>query len=253
MDFGHYEATEEGTPQGGIISPLLANIALDGFERLFAGKWWARVVRYADDFVIVAATRRIIERTIRPAVEQFLAGRGLEFNAQKTGEVSLDQGFNFLGFTFRKYDGALLVTPQKGKVQRFLRHLKAILVVNKQARHRDLLVLLNPVIRGWVNYYRFCNATRAFNHVDYLLFWKLWRWAKRRHPTKTRVWVRQKYFQGGSGTLQWCFGEKGGLQLQYAASTRVLQYKKVACTASPFNARWRNYWQQRVRYIVATL
>ena len=253
VELGHFEPTEEGTPQGGVISPLLANIALDGLERLFAGKWWARVVRYADDFVIVAATKRIIERTIRPAVEQFLAERGLELSAQKTGVVSLDHGFNFLGFTVRKYSGKLLVIPQKERVQRFMRHLKAILVANKQARHRDLLVLLNPVIRGWVNYYRFCNAARAFNHVDSLLFWKLWRWAKRRHPTKPRAWVRQKYFQGGGGAQHWYFGEKGGLHLQYAATTRIFRYKKVVGTASPFDARRREYWQNRVRYVVATM
>ena len=253
VELGHFEPTEEGTPQGGVISPLLANIALDGLERLFTGKWWARVVRYADDFVIVAATKRIIEFTIRPAVEQFLAERGLELNARKTGVVSLDQGFNFLSFTFRRFSGKLLVTPQKEKVQHFLQHLKVILVANKQARHRDLIVLLNPVIRGWVNYYRFCNATRAFNRVDYLLFWKLWRWARRRHPSKPREWVRQKYFRGGNGMLHWCFGEKGGLQLQAAEATHLLWYRKIAGLASPFDARWRDYWQRRVRYVVATL
>src|SRR5271157_136760 len=204
-------------------------------------------------FVIVAATKRIIESTIRPAVEQFLAVRGLELNARKTGVVSLDQGFNFLGFTFRRFDGKLLVIPQKEKVQHFLQHLKAILVANKQATQRQLLVLLNPVIRGWVNYYRFCNATRVFNRVDYLLFWKLWRWTRRRHPSKPREWVRQKYFRGGNGVLHWCFGEKGGLQLQTAEATHLLWYRKVAGTASPFNARWRDYWQRRVRYVVATL
>ncbi|HMF30630.1 MAG TPA: group II intron reverse transcriptase/maturase [Candidatus Lokiarchaeia archaeon] len=203
----HYEPAEEGTPQGGVISPLLANIALDGIEDLFAGKWWARVVRYADDFVVVAATSRIIERTIRPTVERFLAERGLELNPQKSGTVNLSAGFNFLGFTTRKLGGKLLITPQKEKVQRFLRHLKAILVANKQATHKGLLVQLNPAIRGWANYFRHCNAKRTFSHVDHLLYWKIWWWARRRHPNKSKAWVRQKYFQG-TEERYWAFGEK---------------------------------------------
>ena len=250
VEFGHYEPTEAGTPQGGVISPLLANIALDGIERLFAGKWWARVVRYADDFVIVAATKRIIECTIRPAVERFLAKRGLELNAQKTGVVGLGHGFNFLGFTFKESSGMLLVTPQKEKVQWFLRHLKAILSANKQATHRDLLVLLNPVIRGWANYYRFCSARPAFYHVSDLLFWKLWRWAKRRHSNKSREWVRLKYFQGRDGR-QWSFGVNGGLQLYDVRETRVLRFKKVYSAASPFDARLRAYWAGRARQVLA--
>lgn len=250
MEHGDWTPSEAGTPQGGVISPLLANIALDGLERLFAEKWWARVVRYADDFVIVAATKRIIEGTIRPAVEKFLATRGLELNAAKSGVVSLATGFNFLGFTFREFGGTLLVTPQKEKVRVFLRHIKAILGQNKQVTHRELLARLNPVIRGWANYFRFCNAKRAFKRVDCLLFWKLWQWARRRHPRKSLAWVRLKYFQGS--TQHWSFGLSGGLQLQLASALPLLWYRKVPGSASPFNSRWRDYWKRRVRYIVAT-
>ncbi len=249
VELGQYEPTEAGTPQGGVISPLLANVALDGIEGLFAGKWWARVVRYADDFVVVAATKRIAERTICPAIARFLAARGLELNPEKSGVVELPEGFNFLGFTFRTYEGVLLITPQKEKVQRILQHLKAILVANRQARHRDIIILLNPAIRGWTNYYRSCNASKSFNRVDYLLFWKLWRWARRRHPRKPREWVRQKYFQG-TNERHWAFGEKRGLQLHSAVSTRVLHYRKVYGVASPFDVGLRSYWNERVRYVV---
>ena len=220
-------------------------------KRLFAGKWWARVVRYADDFVIVAATKRIIDRTIRPVVEQFLAGRGLELNPQKTGVVDLGQGFNFLGFIFRRFGKSLFVKPRKEKVQRFLRHVQEILDANKQARLRDLVVLLNPVIRGWVNYYRFCNAKQAFSRVDHLLFWKLWRWSRRRHPHKSAEWVRGKYF-GDGGSRAWRFGEKGGLKLCIAAEMPLLSFKKVHGRASPFDPRLRNYWNTRVRYTIIT-
>lgn len=249
VEFGHHEPTESGTPQGGVISPLLANIALDGIEELFAGKWWARVARYADDFVVVAATPRIIARTIRPAVERFLAKRGLELNPLKSGTASLGTGFNFLGFTLRKFGRKLLITPQKEKVQRFLRHLKAILVANKQVTHRALLVRLNPVIRGWVNYFRHCNAKLTFSQVDHRLFQKLWWWACRRHPHKSKEWVRQKYFQG-IVEQHWAFGEKGGLQVICALTTRIFRHEKVYGRASPFDTRLRAYWEKRIRKTV---
>jgi len=252
VESGHWEPTEAGTPQGGVISPLLANIALDGLERLFAGKWWARVVRYADDFIVVAPTRRIAERGIRQRVEKFLGERGLELNPKKTGVTSLSQGFNFLGFTFREFGGKRLVTPQKEKVQRFLRYTHDILARNKQVTQKQLLVLLNPAIRGWAMYFRFCNAKRVFARSDHLIFWKLWRWSRRRHPEKTREWVRRKYFAGGD-ERHWSFGEEGGLQLHHAAGIPLLWYRKVAGAASPLDPRLRKYWENRVRYVVATL
>jgi RNA-directed DNA polymerase len=250
VEFGHYEPTEAGTPQGGVISPLLANIALDGIEGLFAGKWWARVVRYADDLVVVAATQRIIERAIQPAVEQFLAERGLALNPLKSGIVNLELGFNFLGFTTRMSRGKLLIFPQAEKVQRFLQHLKAILVANKQTAHKDIITKLNPTIRGWANYFRHCNARWAFSHADNVLFRKLWWWACRRHPKKSREWVRQKYFQG-TVEKQWTFGEKGGLQLTRVKAIHIFPHAKVYGRASPLDARLRAYWEKRYRKAVA--
>jgi RNA-directed DNA polymerase len=177
----------------------------------------------------VAATKRIIEGTIRPAVGQFLAERGLELNPQKTGIVTLGQGFDFLGFTFRRFGTLFTVKPRKEKVQRFLRHVQEILVSNKQARLRDLVVLLNPVIRGWATYYRYCNAKQTFARVDHLIFWKLWRWSRRRHPEKSADWVRHRYF-GDGGTRSWWFGERNG---SCASPPKYLCCDSGKCTARP--------------------
>jgi RNA-directed DNA polymerase len=160
-------ATEAGTPQGGIISPTLANLALDGLEglllRMFPRKWEQRstvlrhpkvhLVRYADDFIVTGASREILENEVRPVIERFLRERGLVLSREKTKITHVREGFDFLGQNLRKYGGKLLIRPTKKNTEAFLLKVRSILKTNKSAAQANVIWQLNPVIRGWVNYH----------------------------------------------------------------------------------------------------
>jgi len=198
--------TEEGTPQGGIISPTLANMTLDGLQTLLAKKFRSRgiskniippkvnFVRYADDFIITGISKEILEHEIMPLVKEFLSVRGLTLSEEKTKITHIDEGFDFLGFNIRKYDGKLLIKPSKGKVKKFLDSIRDTINVNKACKQETLIRLLNPKIVGWANYYKHCVASDTFSKTDHQIFCKLRQWSKRRHPKKGSSWVKQKIF-----------------------------------------------------------
>jgi RNA-directed DNA polymerase len=170
VELGHYSDTEAGTPQGGVISPLLANVALEGMERLFgaerpdgqsispahrkAPNTGINLIRYADDFVVSAPSREVLEQYVRPRVEEFLRQRGLALSGVKTRIVHVTEGFNFLGFQIRRYKRRTLTKPQKDKVLLHLRAIKSYLDTHQQAPAGRVVKDLTPVIRGWANYYR---------------------------------------------------------------------------------------------------
>jgi len=170
MEFGRKSETLSGTPQGGIISPLLANIALDGLERLFGaensrGKHVSpasrkglnrglNVIRYADDFVVTAPSKEVLQEHVIPKIAEFLASRGLELREAKTRIVHVDDGFDFLGFNVRRFNRKLLIRPAKDKVTMHLRSIRAYPGSHQQTPAGQVIRDLNPVIRGWVNYYR---------------------------------------------------------------------------------------------------
>ncbi|MFG9394358.1 group II intron reverse transcriptase/maturase, partial [Pseudomonas aeruginosa] len=200
---GQLQATNAGTPQGGIISPTLANLVLDGLESQLkqhlgvtkAKKLKINVVRYADDFVITGSSKEMLENEIKPWVEQFLAVRGLQLSLEKTHVVHIDEGFDFLGWNFRKYGGKLLIKPAKKNVKAFYRKVKEVISTNKAVKQEELIRLLNPILRGWALYHQPVVAKKAYSRMDHQIFQALWRWAKRRHPNKSLDWVREKYFQ----------------------------------------------------------
>jgi len=265
VELGHYSPTESGTPQGGTISPLLANIALDGMERLFGGETkegnpvrpsskrglnqGISLIRYADDFVVTAPSKEILEIYVIPKLLQFLSGRGLTLNQDKTRMVQRNQGFNFLGFTIRRYKDIVLVKPQKEKVQEHLQQLKHILITNRQTTVEHLVHQLNPIIQGWANYYRYANAKETFNYVGHRLWWLLWQWANRRHPTKTAKWVKQHYYTQ-VGQRQMVFGG-GKINLRHPATTPIIRYSKVKGRNTPHNPTLKDYWRQRRKRQVA--
>lgn len=188
---GQLQSTDEGTPQGGIISPTLANVTLNGLEsglkahfdaqygKTKAQKLKINVVRYADDFVITGVSKEILESEVKPWVEVFLAERGLQLSMEKTRIVHMDEGFDFLGWSFRKYSGKLLIKPSKKNAQAFYRKAKEVISRHKTVRQEDLIRMLNPMLRGWANYHRPVVAKEAFSRMDHLLFWAIWRWARR--------------------------------------------------------------------------
>ncbi len=199
VDKGLFYKTAEGTPQGGIISPTLMLLTLAGLEQLvksIACKTGNRInfIGYADDFVITGSSKEVLVNEIKPQLIGFLQERGLTLSDEKTHITHINDGFDFLGFNIRKYNGKLLIKPSKSNVLSFLSNLREFIRKHPTIPVNDLIKILNPKLRGWANYYRHCVAKQVFGYVGHQLFWLLWHWAVRRHPSKSKDWVRRKYF-----------------------------------------------------------
>ena len=194
--------TEEGTPQGGIISPTLANMTLDGLQKVLAEKYKRRtikgqhyspmvnLVRYADDFIITCENRETLEKEIKPLVSDFMAERGLTLSEEKTVITNVNDGFDFLGFNIRKYGNEVLTKPTKEAEKRFMENIRKIIKGNKGCKQESLIRMLNARIRGWGNYYRHGATRDSFHRVDHEIFLSLWQWAKRRHSKKGSVGLK---------------------------------------------------------------
>lgn len=259
--------TEAGTPQGGIISPTLANITLDGLEKLLAQhfprqrwknqkRWSPKVnlVRYADDFIITGDSKELLENEVHPLVEGFLTERGLILSPDKTRITHIEEGFDFLGQNLRKFGGKPLVRPSKTNTHAFLEKVREIIDTNKATSQTVLIAQLNPVIRGWANYHRHCAAKATFDRVDHEIWRALWRWARRRHPKKSRDWIKKHCFPS-MRSRAWTFAAKTGgqtsdgkpewLRLAYAGETKIRRYIKIRKEANPFDPQWRPYFEER--------
>jgi RNA-directed DNA polymerase len=259
VEIGFLSPTDTGTPQGGVISPLLANVALDGMERLFDAEYadgrpkspafrkginkGIAVMRYADDFVITAPTREVLETYARPRVEAFLHERGLALSEVKTRIVHITEGFNFLGFHIRKFgkQGTLLTVPQKEKVLKHVRAIRSFLDAHKQTPAVTVIKTLNPVIRGWANYYRHCAAKEVFSKVRHAQWRMLWNWAKRRHPNKSSKWVKARYFKSDG---YWTFREAKA-ELVKPDQTPITRFVKVTGRNSTYDPALKEYWTER--------
>src|SRR6267154_3853010 len=222
MDKHVLHETTDGTPQGGIVSPALANCALDGLEQLLQEKYPAKrrlkslgglypsvnFIRYADDFVITSKSKDLLEGEVQPLVEQFLQQRGLKLSPTKTVITHVEKGFDFLGQNVRRYpNGKLLIKPSKKNVKTFLAGIRATIKDALGMSAADLIHWLNPKIRGWSNYHRHVVSKRVFSRVDNAIFIRLWQWARRRHPKKSPRWLKQKYFEQHGGRNWAFFGE----------------------------------------------
>jgi RNA-directed DNA polymerase len=266
MDKSVLYPTEDGTPQGGIISPVLANMALDGLERILRKKYpksgpkalkgmnkQVNLVRYCDDFIITGISKEILETEVKPLVTEFLRERGLELSEEKTKITHIEDGFDFLGQQVRKYNGKLLTRPSKKNVKAFLADIRKVIKDNKQATAYGLIATLNPKIRGWANFHQHAAAKETFAHVDTAIFTTLWRWARRRHPTKGKQWVKDQYF-GRSGNRNWRFfgtaKDKDGKiirnLLSLAAATPVTRYIKIKGACNPYDPVWELYLETRL-------
>jgi RNA-directed DNA polymerase len=257
-------ATEEGTPQGGICSPVLANRALDGLEARLREKFPKRpprgsrkekvnFVRFADDFIVTGKSKEVLENEVKPLVEDFMRERGLELSQEKTHITHIEDGFDFLGQHIRKYKGKLLITPSKKNVQSFLKSIRKVVKKNKQATAGNLIAQLNPKIRGWANFHRHVASKETFSKVDHAIFCTVWQWAKRRHPNKPIKWIRKKYFQSIGGQ-NWIFhgeilGQGGAVQpirLFKAKSVRIERHIKIQNEANPYDPEWETYFEKRL-------
>jgi RNA-directed DNA polymerase len=252
--------TEAGAPQGGIISPVLANMTLDGLEAWLAEKFpQARrtglkmnMVRYADDFVITGHSKEWLEQEVKPVVVEFLAVRGLVLSPEKTRITHIREGFDFLGWNIRKYNGKLLMKPSKANVKAHLDKIREVIRANKAAKQANLIRLLNPVLRGWANYHSHVVAKQTFARVDAHVWSMLWRWAVRRHPNKGARWVKEKYFKT-RGTRNWVFtvtekqedGTKRELILLQESDTPIQRHVKIKAGANPHDPEWEPYFESR--------
>ena len=263
IDEGSQFPTEEGVPQGGIISPVIANLALDGLETELQKRYpkntrkgsaaKVNLVRYADDFIITGRSPQLLRDEVKPLVETFLRERGLELSDDKTHITHIETGFDFLGKNIRKYDGKLLIKPSAKNVKAFLTKIRAIIKNNKAAKAGCLILTLNPIIKGWANYHRHMVSKRTFSRVDAHIFRALWWWSKRRHPSKTKTWIHQKYF-GASRRRRWAFsglvskgdGKEQRVWLQSAASIPIQRHIKVRAGANPYDLQWETYFEKRI-------
>jgi RNA-directed DNA polymerase len=263
VDKGVFRETDEGTPQGGVISPLLANIALHGMEMALGVTYDKRgqniskrgVVRYADDFVVLCESKEDAEQVIRD-LGPWLAQRGLTLSTEKTKIVHLDEGFNFLGYRVRHYKDnrtqtgrKLLISPSNDAVKTRRDTLSARWKEHQGKTTIALCRALNPIIRGWANYHRVLVSTRVFTVLDHWMHTRAYRWAKRRHPKQSAAWRIQRYW----GRLHpqradhWVFGDKRtGYYLLKFAWFRRRRHVLVKGTASPDDPRLRAYWQCRL-------
>jgi len=285
MDDLQFQETSEGTPQGGVISPLLANIALHGMEErikryaetLPTKKGWGKrdnrsslnLIRYADDFVILHKELTVVQRC-QEIISEWLLNMGLELKPSKTRLAHTlnkyedeEPGFDFLGFNVRQFpvglytsgkksNGELLgfktiITPSSKKVKAHYQRIVDTIDAHKSAPQEALIGKLNPIIRGWANYYSTVVSKETYSQLDHLVFKKLWNWAKHRHPNKMGQWIANKYWQTIDGD-NWVFAIRqegtNPMRLLKHSRTPIVSYVKVKGEASPYDGNLI-YWSKR--------
>jgi RNA-directed DNA polymerase len=236
----HLNPTKAGTPQGGIISPILANMTLDGIEKLLLAEYPKKkkknstkvnFIRYADDFIVTANSEETA-REIKDKIAVFLKERGLELSDDKTLITNINEGFDFLGWNFRKYKDKLLTKPSKKSIKRFTETISQTLRKGTAWSQENLISKLNPIIRGWTNYHSSVVSSETFQILDHIIWEMLWRWAKRRHPNKSKNWIVNKYWKRNA-TRRWNFRtERNSLLL--LSKTRICRHIPLKLQMNPF-------------------
>ena len=253
IEMGRLFPTKAGTPQGGIISPVLANMALDSLQVELTGLFRTvrdaraakvHLVRYADDFVITGSSKELLENEVKPLVEKFLSARGLVLSVSKTKITHVTDGFDFLGWNVRYFKDRLITQPSKKNRKAFLDKVRDLLRANKSATQADVIDKLTRVVRGWGNYHRCQNASRTFAKCDHQIWQALWRWAVRRHPTKGKKWIKERYFKRIKGR-DWRFAEKDKL-LPVLAGYLIRNHVKIKAEANPFDPSFDKYFSDRL-------
>ncbi len=263
VDKGRYAPTDEGTPQGGVISPLLLNIAMQGMEEAAGARYdknchakpgTPTVITYADDFVALCHSRAQAE-TVKERLTTWLRPRGLSFNQDKTRIVHIqDDGFDFLSFNIRRYHTSngtkVLTKPSTDALKKIRRRLAEELRGLRGAKTEAVIGQLNPIIKGQANYYRHAVSTAAYAALDSHLWWHTYTWTRRRHPRKSRTWVTTHYY----GTFNkarndtWVFGDRtSGAYLHKYAWTKIVRHVMVAGRSSPDDPALARYWADRRR------
>ena len=268
LEAGYWEKgrlfpTREGTPQGGIISPLLANLTLDGMEKAIRSRIKTRrdqvnFIRYADDFIVTARTKETLEQTVKPAVVAFLAQRGLELSEQKTTITHMEAGFNFLGQNVRKYRNKLVIKPAKEGLKALVQKSRECIKGMLGQKAETLIKTLNPILRGWANYHRHVCSAEAFWTAERIIRYQLLCWARRTHPRKSYGWLKRKYFSAGGShgfatRIRSSSGESTVLRLYSIARTVLEWHIKVRGEANPYDPVYTEYFERRRCFAWRTL
>ncbi len=246
----HFFPMKEGTPQGGIVSPILANMTLDGLEKAIKNAVPSRskvnFIRYADDFVVTAQSKELLEEKVIPAIHTFLNIRNLELSPQKTRIVHISQGFDFLGQNIRKYNDKLLIKPTKQAVLSLIRKIRSVVKSMRGSAPVVLIKKLNPIIRGWVYYHRHIVAKKIFDMIDFHIFHMLKKWVKYSCPTKRYRWIIRKYFVNGtfSAKTKTANGFKT-FAIFRAAKVPIRRYIKIKQFANPYDPAYFEYFKKR--------
>jgi len=258
MEKKHWFPTESGTPQGGIISPIIANMVLDGLEEDInlhahhkpnSNPFKINFVRYADDFVVTCSNSEYLEREIKPLISKFLADRGLELSEEKTKITHIQKGFDFLGFNVRKYKQKCLTKPNKDSVKSIFTSISECVTNHKAVSQKELIRMITPKIRGWANFFRHSAAKQTFSLMDNKVFKLLWEWAKRRHPNKGAHWIKAKYFKT-IGNRHWIFSatdKKQACELPLFDATKIIRHTKIKNLSNPYDKEWEGYFRERTK------
>ena len=247
--------TPKGTPQGGIISPTIMNMVMDGMEIVLKKQFprWkgqkVNFIRYADDFIITASSEELIKTEIIPLVKDFLKVRGLQLSEDKSKITHINEGFNFLSQNIRKYKGKLVIRPFKDSVRSFKEKIKSMFKNNRGIPAHGLIRLLNPVIRGWSNYNKGICAKRTFAKLGTFIYLQLKRWAKYQHGNKNRWWIYWRYFTDKHFTDK--RASKKGItyyRLYRIAYVLIRYHVKIKRNANPFLPEFDKYFFQRKKW-----
>lgn len=277
MDGGELFPTTEGVPQGSPLSPLLANVALHGLEQAIVAsipsrcrvdgkkeRWTPNVIRYADDFVVLHPDPTVIEEIQRTA-NNWLADMGLELKPSKTRithtleEHNSTIGFDFLGFHIQQFRVGkthtakstrsqplgfkTLIRPSDKAIEKHQQTLREVIHRNSNAPQEVLIRQLNPLIRGWTQYFAHVASSRTFNKLSHLTYLKLRRWANRRHPNWSRTRIAREYWRLETG--RWVFATRKGHRLHEHRGTHIRRYTKIKGEKSPYDGDWV-YWATRL-------
>jgi RNA-directed DNA polymerase len=259
-----FAPTEEGTPQGGVISPLLMNVALHGLEEAAGVRHQTAgvragdvrrgspiLVRYADDMVALCHSQEQAEQ-VKAQLAEWLAPRGLAFNEDKTKIAHLETGgFDFLGFSVRRYNRKLLIKPSKAALGRLRKRLATEMRILRGSNVMAVLAKLTPIIRGWSAYYRGVVSSKLFSSLDHYLWQLLYKWATWSHANKPKSWIVGRYF-GKFNKFRndnWVFGRDSDTYLVKFSWTNIVRHVMVKGTASPDDPALTGYWAERRKRI----
>jgi len=255
VDKGVKFPSRKGTPQGGVISPTLANMTLDGLEaairKAVPRRSRVNFIRYADDFIVTAKSKTILIVYVLPAIKVFLNPRGLELSEEKTDIVHIKNGFTFLGQTFRKHGNKLHITPAKEGTLSLIRKVGTLIRKSANAPMPKLIKDVNSILRGWAHYHRHVIASKVFARIDNYVYKQLWKMIKRRHPKKSAEWLYRKYWTAAG--KKWIFSVKIKLKNKFkvysvirTSSIGIKRHKKIRAEANPYMPEDRLYfWTRR--------